>query len=253
MPDTGEVTLTSKELGWAADATRFRLELPPGKIDVFGAIRSSGIALLVFPLGREAVEGAYRRHEDQAFILVNSLRARSRQRFTAAHELGHHVLHGDRLAAVVDDYLPMDGKEAASPAENEADLFASHFLMDEASVRAEAEGMSDPLDLVVRMTTNFGVSKPAACRRLKELGILDPTTASRIEKSRAPLREKLRDLELDESATLTDGARDPGTSYRDWMDYLVSLGLIPAEQRRRLARFLPRGSSPSEQTRVSSR
>jgi Zn-dependent peptidase ImmA (M78 family) len=244
MTDQLETTLTSREIAWAADATRFRLRLAPGKVDVFGAIRSEGIALLLFPFGREAIEGAYRRHETQAFIVVNSLRSRSHQRFTAAHELGHHVLHGDRVSEIVDDYLPTTGKEPASPLELEAEHFGAYFLMDTASVLAEADGSEDPFDLVARMTTTFGVSKPAVCRRLAELGILDAKTATRVEKSKVPLGKRLRDLDLDDSATKTDGARDPGTNYLARMDLLNSLGLIPDEQMKSLARFLPSRRPP---------
>lgn len=51
------------------------------------------------------------------------------RRFTAAHELGHAVLHGATLGAMHRD-RPIDGSESGRPAvERAADKFASLFLM----------------------------------------------------------------------------------------------------------------------------
>jgi len=139
------LSLSEREIEWAADATRFRMALSPGRVDVLGAIRSSSIALLLYPFGSESLEGGYQRDEfGQAYIVVNSSRPVSRQRFTAAHELGHHILHGDRIdAMVLDEYLPEDGDQPADPIEEEAEIFASRFLMDERSTRTIASEVAE--------------------------------------------------------------------------------------------------------------
>lgn len=74
--------------------------------------------------------------EGRKFAWVNSLHHPNRQRFTLAHEIGHHELHAERLAQGVHvdkNLLRRDALSAQGTAieEIEANNFASELLMPE--------------------------------------------------------------------------------------------------------------------------
>ena len=78
-------------------------------VDVFGAVERLGIVLAFAPLGR--VSGIYLPRRRSPGILIHSGHPRARQRYTAAHELGHHVLQHERR---------LRGERAARTREHEA-------------------------------------------------------------------------------------------------------------------------------------
>lgn len=92
------------------------------------------------------------------FVLLNTEVSNERCRFDMAHELGHLVLH----------------KHAAPTgrvAENEANAFASGFLMPEPSVRANcAEFFSIPT--LIRKKRLWNVSVSALAYRVHQLGLM---------------------------------------------------------------------------------
>lgn len=67
------------------------------------------------------------------YVVLNSKMRPQECTVTAAHELGHIVLHGAELAGagmLADKYLAMNGGRL----EREADMFAADFLLDDARV-----------------------------------------------------------------------------------------------------------------------
>lgn len=62
-------------------------------------------------------------------VLVNSAEAYVRQRFTAAHEIGHYVLHRDRVGNRVEDNYLLRAEGMSSAMEVEANKFAADMLM----------------------------------------------------------------------------------------------------------------------------
>jgi hypothetical protein len=90
-----------------------------------------------------SLEGMYSKDRGPA-IIVSTERPVPRQVFTAVHELGHHEFgHGTQA----DEYLetpPTD--KGFNPEEFLADMFAAHFLMPPAAVRAgfAAQGVTIP-------------------------------------------------------------------------------------------------------------
>jgi len=80
-----------------------------------------------------------------------------RERFDACHELGHLVLH------------PTGRKDR--DAEDEADEFASAFLMPAEAVMAYAP-RNPGIDEINRLRHRFGVSIPAAIMRLRSLNLI---------------------------------------------------------------------------------
>lgn len=98
-------------------------------------IKARNIVLQYAPLAEELSGMAYIK-EGVAIIGVNALHHPNRQRFSAAHELAHHVLHVPEISAAVHvdkgfrvlhrDELAAKGTD---PLEIDANAFASELLM----------------------------------------------------------------------------------------------------------------------------
>lgn len=138
---------------------------------------TADVPVAVLALGT-GVAGAYIVRRDQAFIFLNGSEAVTRQRFTLAHELGHHRL-GHR--AVVDGTEVVDGR-TTDPVEQQANAFAGEFLAPEQALRNWMDAHDDPvidLAVLVRFAVWFGISAPAAYVRLVEVGILQRASQRR--------------------------------------------------------------------------
>lgn len=114
-------------------------------VDVFGVVQEMGIWLASRPLGG-GLYGFYLRQGDAAGIVLNASHPEYLQRYTCAHELGHHVLghhsHLDEREDVIGD-APADRYD-----EHAAQMFAANFLM--------------PLQAVNRVQRRLGVPRDHA-------------------------------------------------------------------------------------------
>ncbi|MCO5992681.1 ImmA/IrrE family metallo-endopeptidase [Actinoallomurus sp. WRP9H-5] len=97
-----------------------------------------------------------------------------RHRFTAAHELGHLVLHGDAAAG--------DMRQ-----EREADAFAAEFLTPRDSILPDLPIRAD-LRRLAELRQVWGVSVDSLLYRCRELGLLSDSAASRAYQRLAALR-----------------------------------------------------------------
>jgi Zn-dependent peptidase ImmA (M78 family) len=114
----------------------------------------------------EGIAGMLRRKREGSFIFVSSLDAVERQRFTLAHEFGHHRL-GYR--SVVDRREDIFGF-SRDPREVEANAFAGEFLVPHRAIENWLERHElDPasLETVVRLASFFGVSAQMVRFRLE--------------------------------------------------------------------------------------
>ena len=95
----------------------------------------------------------------QPFVFLNTFKSTERSRFDAAHELGHLVMHrhGEQ----------QDSRQA----ENEADQFASHFLMPQDDVAGRIRHITGVEELI-RAKKRWGVSVAALTYRLNKMGIV---------------------------------------------------------------------------------
>ncbi|RUV81540.1 ImmA/IrrE family metallo-endopeptidase [Mesorhizobium sp. M1A.F.Ca.IN.020.06.1.1] len=143
---------------------------PP--VPVERLIKARGITLQFAPLGDDLSGMAYIR-DGLRIIGVNALHHPNRQRFSAAHELAHHLLHAEVIseAVHVDRILHRDriSAEGTDPLEVEANAFAAELLMPEAFL-ADAIG-EEGLDLdddaaVDALARRFKVSASAVRNRL---------------------------------------------------------------------------------------
>lgn len=104
-----------------------------------------------------------------------------RRRFTAAHELGHAVLHRETMGRFVIDPDIAEADDATTEVEREANRFAAELLMPEPVVRARAAELKAELKVPVcprgvleyRLAAELLVSAQAVRFRLNALGVGD--------------------------------------------------------------------------------
>lgn len=104
-----------------------------------------------------------------------------RRRFTAAHELGHAVLHRDRMGRYLADteVTMRETDDATDEIEREANQFAAELLMPTEVCHARADELRREhnacprLVLAYRLASELLVSREAMRYRLKTLGVGD--------------------------------------------------------------------------------
>lgn len=88
-----------------------------------------------------------------------------RHRFSAAHELGHLVLHGEAAAGDIGQ-------------EREADTFAAEFLTPRDAILPQLPARAD-FHKLTQLRSTWGVSVHSLLYRCRELGLLSDSSASR--------------------------------------------------------------------------
>lgn len=132
------------------------------------------VALVEFP-SRAALSGATWQSDAFRIVLLATTQEWTRARFTLAHEVGH-ILARDAQDLRA-DATPQPGKQK-DYTEVRANVFAAHFLMPAAEVRAAWERtVADPqapTDAELsELVVTFKVSPSALAARLNRLGLLD--------------------------------------------------------------------------------
>lgn len=162
----GRASELRRQLGLGSDAVA----------DVFDLLQHLGLEPVRWPMGENGPDGFYVRKGDLVIVAINSAKRFGRQRFTACHELAHHLFDAEsRIDADV-----FDGQ--AVP-ELRANAFSAYFLMPAEGVQRwlGGKGLQADVDLdaeaVVHLTRHFGVSYEAALYQLRELGRLTPRQA----------------------------------------------------------------------------
>jgi Zn-dependent peptidase ImmA (M78 family) len=139
--------------------------------DVLEAIENGGGAYVVVLALADGVAGAYAARPGCPLLIVNGRQALVRQRFTLAHEFGHHRMGH---ASVVDDQRAISG-QVHDPNEVRANAFASEFLVPKDAVAAwggEHVRGNVTLEHVVRLAGDYGVSAQVARYALQNAGVL---------------------------------------------------------------------------------
>ena len=127
----------------------------------------------------DSVSGMLIVKDGHGVIGVNGHHHANRRRFTAAHEIGHYLLHRNGASVFVDaapvffrDDVSSEGTDGQ---EREANAFAAELLMPARRVRERIEGMA--LDLyddttVQKLAKSFGVSTQALTIKLVRLKMI---------------------------------------------------------------------------------
>lgn len=160
------------------------------RVDIFDVIEDERIWLLFTRL--QNLFGAYKRYDDAAGIVINSQHPLTLQRFTAAHEYGHHVL-GHTASADDESRIfrrPHDLQEVAAQA------FAGEFLMPLQLVNYTLRTMGitgNQLSLTARqvyeLALELGVSYGAAVTQLVGQHIVPVSVGQKLRKQ-SPLTLK---------------------------------------------------------------
>ena len=104
-------------------------------VDVFGAVARVGLVLAFAPFGR--VSGMYVRTAGSQGVLLNQGHPRTRQRYTAGHELGHHSFgHQTEVDEDLEVTLQRGNVDRWPDHEKEAEAFGAWFLMPRSVIRA---------------------------------------------------------------------------------------------------------------------
>lgn len=154
-----------------------------GRIDVFGAILGLGLELLFRPL--RAASGLYvpGPNRTDGGVLVTSHHGLARQRFTAAHELGHFWLEHEASLDLETELLGRSAMGRLEPHEMVAEAFAAWFLMPPELVDVVLEDLNltapRSADDVYALSLRLGTSYQATAYHLPNLKLTDYATAHR--------------------------------------------------------------------------
>lgn len=144
-------------------------------VDLEAIFAELGIRFEEAPM--DGASGAIVREGEKFAVSVNALESVNRQRFTAAHELAHYLLHrdlmgdGERMHRHVDSLF--DGGQPSGDVifkrehEIQANRIAAQIVMPKSLVE---EKFATTKDTAV-LAKEFGVSKAAMEIRLKTLGL----------------------------------------------------------------------------------
>ena len=139
--------------------------------DLLEAVEEKGGAHAVVLDLPDGVAGAYVAKPDCPLLFVNGRQAISRQRFTLAHEFGHHRMGH---SSVVDEQAAISGY-TRDPKEVCANAFAAEFLMPRDAVSAwgrEHVRGAVTLEDVLLLAYEYGVSAQAARYALETAKVL---------------------------------------------------------------------------------
>lgn len=165
-----------------ADALLEQLEMRRTPIDVHRVARELGLRVMTANLGAGVAGLLVRRPGAPSVICVHEDDPTTRQRFSIAHEIGHHHLehpfeqdaqvHVDRGIVA---QRPARSAEGVDPNEIEANQFAAALLMPAALIRTRAAELSHGLLLDAHLTEladEFQVSEQAMAIRLMTLDLV---------------------------------------------------------------------------------
>ena len=156
------------EVAIATKANDFRsaLGIPPGPIgNLIDVLDRHNVMVVEFDFENEQLDGFFVRTPDAICNAINKTFPPDRKRFTLAHELGHVVLH----------QFPHDKSE------DEANMFASAFLMPNKDIKNEFEGIEKfDLRAFAKLKPKWRVSMQALIRRARDTKHIGEETYKRL-------------------------------------------------------------------------
>ena len=124
-------------------------------VPIYAIIHELGLGPVYRSLPQN-ISGAIERTNSERYqIVINSDQSLTRQRFTAAHELGHYIYHRDLLGLGVGDTLafraydtPLPNPNITPTHERQANNFAANVLMPAHLIDAlKARGITTPKEI----------------------------------------------------------------------------------------------------------
>lgn len=169
----------------AATEIRVNYQLDPYlSICIYDLVERFGVELRFLPV--PSMEGIYSSGEPP-IIAISSLRRSGRQRFTCAHELGHHVFgHGTHI----DQLEVRDQRRRFNPREFLVDCFADFLLMPKLAVVSAVRARQIDLDSATpiqlfALASYFGVGYKTVVHHLsRNLGLITADAAKRLGRAK---------------------------------------------------------------------
>lgn len=127
------------------------------------AVERLGVRVLGIPSSADTVDAFSAWSGDIPTIALMAGSAGDRRRWTAAHELGHLILH--------------DARQQGRDVEAQADVFASELLTPHDGLRLQLPA-KPTLNTLVMLKTQWGVSVKSLVKRARELGVIDDDRAT---------------------------------------------------------------------------
>lgn len=167
----GFIQYDLEEIDNIATKLRRHIGLGDGPISNITALcERLGIIISFAKMEDEKIDACTVFYKGRPYIILNQERISSvRLRFNIAHELGHILLHSSYQEKDVKD------KSKHKRIEQEANRFASSFLMPESTIVSELA--SSGLDYLLLLKEHWKVSVQAIIYRAEELGIYTPDYA----------------------------------------------------------------------------
>lgn len=163
LPGPDIPTLDKLEPEQAAELVRRRWNLGDRPIsNLVHLLESKGVRIAALRHEYSDIDAFCFLRDSTPYVFLNTSKSGERQRFDAAHELGHLVLHSDI------DMDPSTSKER----EAEANRFAASFLMPKSAVVAQSMRAAS-LDRILAARSYWRVSAMALTHRLHELQLLN--------------------------------------------------------------------------------
>jgi Zn-dependent peptidase ImmA (M78 family) len=161
LPETDIPDLTGEEPEAAARAIRQVWAIGERPIrNMVHLLEAKGARVFSLAENTQAVDAFSVWRQSAPYVFLNTLKTAEHGRMDAAHELAHLALH-------------KHGGPGGRAAEQEAQRFASSFLMPRADVLATLPRVYG-LDEIIRHKTRWGVSVAALNYRLHKLGVTTP-------------------------------------------------------------------------------
>lgn len=143
----------------------------PSEIDIEAIAQYCGATIVYEPLRGCAARIIGMR--DRAIITIDSEERRERQRFSAAHELGHWMHDRGQVAfACTTTQLVREWDAERDNPERRANRYAANLLMPSNMVKPLVRGLPGTFESVKRLACTFQTSLTAAAIKFVELGEL---------------------------------------------------------------------------------
>lgn len=213
----GFVTVGSYFKGHGEDAAtelrkHFHLDDDTVPENVYGLFRHCGVHVFRRKLRDSGISGLFVKHPVAGkCALVNFIEDIYRQRFSAAHEMGHAIFDAEANSTSV----TFDRDAGGDRVELRANRFASCFLMPPARLRKLPNPASWTAQDAIRWARHFRVSCYALAVALAQAKLVDDSAFKRIKAAKIPAQAKI-DPEI--SLDLND-------SQRARKEYLLERGL----------------------------